>query len=48
MRKVARCSLLVLLLAACLSVPTKRYFEIVAVGKIPSTQELKKLLGGAG
>jgi small redox-active disulfide protein 2 len=22
--------------------------EIVAVGKIPSTQELKKLLGGAG
>ncbi len=33
MRKVARCSLLVLLLAACLSVPTKRYFEIVAVGK---------------
>ena len=33
MRKIARCSLLVLLLAACLSVPTKRYFEIVAVGK---------------
>jgi len=33
MRKIARCSLLVLLLAACFSVPTKRYFEIVAVGK---------------
>jgi uncharacterized lipoprotein YmbA len=33
MRKVARCSLLVLLLAACFSVPTKRYFEIVATGK---------------
>jgi ABC-type uncharacterized transport system auxiliary subunit len=33
MRKVARCSLLVLLFAACFSVPTKRYFEIVATGK---------------
>jgi ABC-type uncharacterized transport system auxiliary subunit len=33
MRKVARCGLLVLLLAACFSVPTKRYFEIVATGK---------------
>ena len=29
MRKIARCSLLVLLLAACFSVPTKRYFQIV-------------------
>jgi hypothetical protein len=29
MRKVARCGLLVLLFAACLSVPTKRYFQIV-------------------
>jgi ABC-type uncharacterized transport system auxiliary subunit len=33
MRKVARCGLLVLLLAACFSVPTKRYFQIVATGK---------------
>jgi ABC-type uncharacterized transport system auxiliary subunit len=33
MRKVARCGLLVLLFAACFSVPTKRYFEIVAIGK---------------
>jgi len=33
MRKVARCGLLVLLFAACFSVPTKRYFEIVATGK---------------
>jgi ABC-type uncharacterized transport system auxiliary subunit len=33
MRKVARCGLLVLLLAACFSVPTKRYFEIVATGQ---------------
>ena len=33
MRKAARCGLLVLLLAACFSVPTKRYFEIVAKGK---------------
>lgn len=30
MRKAARCLLLVLFLAGCLSVPTKRYFEIVA------------------
>ena len=29
MRKAARCGLLVLLLAACFSVPTKRYFQIV-------------------
>jgi ABC-type uncharacterized transport system auxiliary subunit len=33
MRKVARCGLLVLLLAACFSVPAKRYFQIVATGK---------------
>jgi ABC-type uncharacterized transport system auxiliary subunit len=33
MRKVARCGLLVLLFAACFSVPTKRYFEIIARGK---------------
>jgi ABC-type uncharacterized transport system auxiliary subunit len=33
MRKAARCALLVLLFAACFSVPTKRYFEIVATGK---------------
>jgi ABC-type uncharacterized transport system auxiliary subunit len=33
MRKVARCGLLVLFFAACFSVPTKRYFEIVATGK---------------
>jgi uncharacterized lipoprotein YmbA len=29
MRKAARCGLLVILLAACFSVPTKRYFQIV-------------------
>jgi uncharacterized lipoprotein YmbA len=29
MRKAARCGLLVLLLAACFSTPTKRYFQIV-------------------
>ena len=33
MRKAARCGLLVLLLAACFSVPTKRYFQIIATGK---------------
>jgi len=33
MRKAARCGLLVLLLAACFSVPTKRYFQIIAAGK---------------
>jgi len=33
MRKVARCGLLVLLLAACFSVQTKRYFQIIATGK---------------
>jgi len=33
MRKAARCALLVLLFAACFSVPTKRYFQIVATGK---------------
>ena len=30
MRKAARCGLLVLLLTGCFSVPTKRYFQIVA------------------
>jgi ABC-type uncharacterized transport system auxiliary subunit len=33
MRKAARCGLLVLLLTGCFSVPTKRYFEIVATDK---------------
>jgi ABC-type uncharacterized transport system auxiliary subunit len=33
MRNIARCGLLVLLFAACFSVPTKRYFEIVATGQ---------------
>jgi hypothetical protein len=33
MRKAARCGLLVLLLTACFSVPTKRYFQIVATDK---------------
>lgn len=33
MRKAARCGLLVLLLTACFSAPTKRYFQIVATDK---------------
>ncbi len=33
MRKAARCGLLVLLFAACFSVQTKRYFQIIATGK---------------